>query len=1005
MHAIVIIVIIVIIDILIIVTIIIITDRHHWSSSLIIITIIAKFSNMIPRDCCSTLLALGALVSAALAGQPLSARTHLYPFGPGIGDQTIGVNDDGSSGKIPISTTFPYFDERHDSLHVDTNGLISFLVEVSQYTPDAFPLAQNRRLVAAFWADVDTRMNSGRVYYRETTDSEILQRATDDVRRAFVRLTRFSATWVFIASWHNVTFFGGSTTTPVNTFQIVLITNGRHSFTMLNYGDISWTTGKASQGDPTTGLGGTPAQVGFNAGDGLRYFSVPGSRQAAIVDVETTTNVGLPGRWMFRIDDVSVEAGGCNTEGSLSVGPSYGPMLGGLAVTISGPCFDQLSNTSNVVCKFKDIETPAEILDATRAQCILPMLLRTGRIPVALSVDGGNTYDHTGIYTLVGEYSRHAVKLVNEDSIDWGDFNKQLQITWPQSYFNTSHVDVDFVIFSYNPYMKDVQTEVVPLVKSTANDGSLTLPSGLNLVSVLVSGHVGAIRVRVTNSNDAEKEKLLWSNIHYARWYQNMYLTELLLRGSVGTTFRHLNENLGGVFNGVTNVTAALGIFRRQLGKASDALFRQECHDWYMKDVADVPSTQGVLHCPCTRRQARVDIRFEDDPGCSNGGFACNIFHRGAHHCIRSVSPSAQGAGQQCCYDRAGNLLPFENGGGTFDRAHAKGYFNNHVTKIPHLSHLLEDIEPHFLCKLSFNCQKYNVLRPTDDCRKYVPPVIPARSFGDPHIITMDGLQYTFNGLGEFWLIRSDDFLMQGRATQAKTAEGDVTMATAWTAIGMAANTSGNGTVVQVQINERTGLDIIIDGIKEDFDDLPTQEFSGFTVTFDAAKLTADIRFHAENEYVIKIMAIEGTLSYQMSWPSDAAPPTGLLGNANGNMDDDLQTPDHIVIASNATSREVFEKFGMTWQTSEVESLFVYDTGSSHASFVKPSFRPLFEPPTIDDATRENVTRMCYGKQQCVFDYFTTGEMTLALASAKAVLDHEDVVEASQKGKRKSFTI
>ena len=41
-------------------------------------------------------------------------------------------------------------------------------------------------------------------------------------------------------------------------------------------------------------------------------------------------------------------------------------------------------------------------------------------------------------------------------------------------------------------------------------------------------------------------------------------------------------------------------------------------------------------------------------------------------------------------------------------------------------------------------------------------------------------------------------------------------------------------------------------------------------MTFDAAKLTADIRFHAENEYVIKIMAIEGTLSYQMSWPRDA---------------------------------------------------------------------------------------------------------------------------------------
>ena len=58
------------------------------------------------------------------------------------------------------------------------------------------------------------------------------------------------------------------------------------------------------------------SQVGFNAGDGRRFYSVPGSRQPAIIDVEKTTNVGLPGRWVFRIDDVKVEAGGCNTEGS-----------------------------------------------------------------------------------------------------------------------------------------------------------------------------------------------------------------------------------------------------------------------------------------------------------------------------------------------------------------------------------------------------------------------------------------------------------------------------------------------------------------------------------------------------------------------------------------------------------------------------------------------------------------------------------------------------------------
>ncbi|KAK2168419.1 hypothetical protein NP493_1225g00007 [Ridgeia piscesae] len=133
---------------------------------------------------------------------------------------------------------------------------------------------------------------------RQVTSGSLLQRATTDVRGAFSRHSSFTASWVFIASWHKVTYYGGSTSSSENTFQIVLITNGRHSFAIFNYGNITWTTGTTSNG--------IPAQVGFNAGDGVRYFSVPGSRNASIVNVETTTNVRLRGRWMFRIDKASV---------------------------------------------------------------------------------------------------------------------------------------------------------------------------------------------------------------------------------------------------------------------------------------------------------------------------------------------------------------------------------------------------------------------------------------------------------------------------------------------------------------------------------------------------------------------------------------------------------------------------------------------------------------------------------------------------------------------------
>ena len=72
---------------------------------------------------------------------------------------------------------------------------------VSQFTPDRFPLRDKRGRIAPFWGDVDTR-NGGVVFYRESTDTALLQRATRDIRRAF------RATWIFIATWDSVAFYG-----------------------------------------------------------------------------------------------------------------------------------------------------------------------------------------------------------------------------------------------------------------------------------------------------------------------------------------------------------------------------------------------------------------------------------------------------------------------------------------------------------------------------------------------------------------------------------------------------------------------------------------------------------------------------------------------------------------------------------------------------------------------------------------------------------------------------
>lgn len=53
------------------------------------------------------------------------------------------------------------------------------------------------------------------------------------------------------------------TSAQVNTFQVVLITDGVLSFTIFQYHNIAWTTGMhASSGGDLAGLGGIAAQVG-----------------------------------------------------------------------------------------------------------------------------------------------------------------------------------------------------------------------------------------------------------------------------------------------------------------------------------------------------------------------------------------------------------------------------------------------------------------------------------------------------------------------------------------------------------------------------------------------------------------------------------------------------------------------------------------------------------------------------------------------------------------------
>ncbi|WP_337235240.1 nidogen-like domain-containing protein, partial [Salmonella enterica] len=86
-----------------------------------------------------------------------------------------------------------------------------------------------------------------------------------------------------------------------NSFQLLLrnrADTGAGNFDVdFRYERLEWTTGDASYG--SNGLGGIPAQAGYDAGDGVNYLTLPGSRTGDVLNLQNSTNVagGEAGLW------------------------------------------------------------------------------------------------------------------------------------------------------------------------------------------------------------------------------------------------------------------------------------------------------------------------------------------------------------------------------------------------------------------------------------------------------------------------------------------------------------------------------------------------------------------------------------------------------------------------------------------------------------------------------------------------------------------------------------
>ncbi|XP_054941439.1 LOW QUALITY PROTEIN: mucin-4 [Physeter macrocephalus] len=386
-----------------------------------------------------------------------------------------------------------------------------------------------------------------------------------------------------------------------------------------------------------------------------------------------------------------------------------------------------------------------------------------------------------------------------------------------------------------------------------------------------------------------------------------------------------------------------------KLHKEEKPNYRLQCLQW-LKRQSQWPSWGwNQISCPCSWRQGLWDLRFQP----------INIAWSGLGS--RQLCSFSSWRGGVCCsYGPWGELLQGW-------RVQSPWQFD-------------QELEPqnwccHFNDKPYF-CALYQLRRPRISCAGYQPPR-PAWMFGDPHITTLDGANYTFNGLGDFLLVRTWDrnssFLLQGHTAQTGSAQ-----ATNFIAFAAEYRSSSLDPItvqwflkpsdtIHVRLNNQT---VTFEPNREGAKGQEMFNTSGVVMTRNGSMVSANF----DGAVTISVIALSNILHASCSLPEEYQNHTeGLMGFWNGNPDDDFRMPNGSALPP-GSSEEMLFHYGMAW---EINGTSLFGKREDH---LPSNFTPVFfSQLSGNKSLNENLTSKCNGDKQCIYDALATGNKSLGL--------------------------
>jgi RHS repeat-associated protein len=245
-------------------------------------------------------------------------------------------------------------------------------------------------------------------------------------------------------------------------------------------------------------------------------------------------------------------------------------------------------------------------------------------------------------------------------------------------------------------------------------------------------------------------------------------------------------------------------------------------------------------------------------------------------------------------------------------------------------------------------------------------------SWGEPHVVSADGLHFDFQAAGEFIAASSADESVVLQVRQ-ETPKG-ITTVTMNTAIAM--SVAGDPVVVHVEEDRR----VVVDGVVHPEADFVFRLAHGGVVARHGWEVTVDWPGGSH----LTVSPFGAGLNYVLSADPELAPTlVGILGSADGDQTNDLTGRDGARIdVSDPSLPGLYTAFAESWRISQQESLFDYLPTESTATFTRRDIPKVSDPLAgIDAATRTRAEEIC--RAAGVTDEQTVANCVLDVALTK----------------------